>query len=154
MPLHKVPDSRTGKGVFIQYVPHSGPPIRGRPGPESDREAGQNLVSEPAHEDEENEQRKGRQQRTITWTASRKQTAFTTRHMDSTDVPEHAAKPPLLPFIFITLLDFCIHPILERDCSVMSVIFQCTTVSTALKLMGTMTFCFHLEITSFVLYET
>lgn len=114
MPLHKVPDSRTGKGVFIQYVPHSGPPIRGRPGPESDREAGQNLVSEPAHEDEENEQRKGRQQRTITWTASRKQTPFTTRHMESTDVPEHTAKSPLLPFIFITLLDFCIHPNLER----------------------------------------
>lgn len=34
--------------------------------------------------------------------------------MDSTDVPEHAAKPPLLPFIFITLLDFCIQPNLER----------------------------------------
>lgn len=72
MPLHKVPDSRTGKGVFIQYVPYSGPPVRSGQGSESDGEAGQNLVSEPAHEDEENEQRKGRQQRTITWTASRK----------------------------------------------------------------------------------
>ncbi len=73
MPLHKVPDSRTGKGVFVQYVPYQGPPIRGRSGPESDREAGQNLVSEPANEDEENEQRKDRQQRTIMWTAVRKQ---------------------------------------------------------------------------------
>lgn len=74
MPLHKVPDSRTGKGVFIQYVPYSGPPIRSGQGSESDREAGQNLVSESAHEDEENEQRKGRQQGTITWTASRETT--------------------------------------------------------------------------------
>lgn len=71
MPLHKVPDSRTGKGVFVQYVPYQRPPIRGRKGPKSDREAGQNLVSEPADEDEENEQREDRQQRTIIWTAVR-----------------------------------------------------------------------------------
>lgn len=70
MSLHKIPDSRTRKGVFVQYVPYKGPPVRGCPGPESDREAGQNLVSEPTHEDEENEQRKERQQGTITWTAN------------------------------------------------------------------------------------
>lgn len=72
MPLYKIPDSRTRKRVFVQYVPYQRPPVRGRPGPESNREAGQNLVSEPAHEDEENEQRKERQQGTITWTANQK----------------------------------------------------------------------------------
>lgn len=36
MSVHKVPDSRVGKGVFVQYVPHERPPIRGREGPESD----------------------------------------------------------------------------------------------------------------------
>lgn len=72
MSLHKVPDSRTGKGVFVQYVPYKRPPIRGRQSAESDREAGQNLVSKPANEDEEDEQRKERQQqRTIMWTAVR-----------------------------------------------------------------------------------
>lgn len=70
MPLHKIPDSRTRKGVLVQYVPNQRPPVRGRPGFESDRETGQNLVSKPAHEDEENEQRKEREQGTITWTAN------------------------------------------------------------------------------------
>lgn len=65
--LHKVPDSGTGEGVFVQHVPHKGPQIRGRAGSESDREAGQNLVSEPEDEDEEDEQGKERQQRTIMW---------------------------------------------------------------------------------------
>lgn len=65
MSIHKVPDSGTGKGVFVQYVPNERPPIRGGPGSESDREAGQNLVSEPANEDEENEQREGRQQGSV-----------------------------------------------------------------------------------------
>lgn len=59
MSLHQVSDSRTGKGVFVQYVPYSGPPIRSGKGSEFDRKAGQNLVPEPAYEDEENEQRKG-----------------------------------------------------------------------------------------------
>lgn len=65
MSLHKVPNFGTGKGVLVQYVPHQRPQIRGRKGTESDREAGQNLVSEPANEDEENEQGQERQQGTI-----------------------------------------------------------------------------------------
>lgn len=94
MPLYKIPDSRTRKRVFVQYVPYQRPPVRGRPGPESNREAGQNLVSEPAHEDEENEQRKERQQGTIKWTAHQKTVPVPTSDMDSTDLRKRI--PPWL----------------------------------------------------------
>lgn len=109
MSLHKVPDSRTGKGVSVQYVPYKRPPIRGRQSAESDREAGQNLVSEPENEDEEDEQRKDRQQRPIMWTTVTKQPTITTSLMDSTDVPKHTTSAPLL-LIFITFVGFfCIN---------------------------------------------
>lgn len=95
LPLHKVPDSGTGKGVFVQYVPNKGPPVRGGQGPESDRETGQDLVSEPAHEDEENEQRKGRNERTLMWTAVRATRTDHCSHWDRwTDVSKHTMTPP------------------------------------------------------------
>lgn len=108
MPLHKVPNSGTGKGVFVQYVPNQRPEIRSGPGPESDREAGQDLVSEPADEDEENEQRKERQQRTIIWTQTSRiittiDTTWTAQMYQNTLL---SLLLLLFLFIFITLLDF------------------------------------------------
>lgn len=109
MPIYKVPDSRTGKGVFVQYVPNQRPPIRGGSGSESDREAGQNLVSEPANEDEENEQRKGRQQGSVIGLQRQNNHINHYIHLDSTDVPKHPP-PPIHVLIFITLLDFVLTP--------------------------------------------
>ncbi|POI18800.1 hypothetical protein CIB84_017456 [Bambusicola thoracicus] len=55
MSVHKVSDPGTGKRVFIQYVPHTGPEVRSSPSPKSHGTPSQNLVSEQANENEENE---------------------------------------------------------------------------------------------------
>lgn len=103
MPVYQIPDSRTRERVFVQYVPDQRPPLRGRPGAEPNREAGQNLVSEPAHEDEENEQRKERQQGTITWSASQYAAPAPSSSVDSTDLRQPI--PPVFLLISAGVLD-------------------------------------------------
>ena len=55
LPLHQVPDAGTGEGVSLQYVFNQGPSVRGGPGSQPHRAAGQNLVSKPEDEDEQDE---------------------------------------------------------------------------------------------------
>ena len=58
MPLHKVPDLGVGEGVSVQYVSDPRAPPRDQPVRQPDRQAGQDLVSEPQDEAEEDEQGK------------------------------------------------------------------------------------------------
>lgn len=53
--LHEISNFRAGKGIFVQHVPDPGPSVRSGTRPQTDRAAGQNLVSESTHENEENE---------------------------------------------------------------------------------------------------
>lgn len=55
LPLYQVSDAGTGEGVSLQYVFNQGPSVRGGPGSQPHRAAGQNLVSEPEDEDEKDE---------------------------------------------------------------------------------------------------
>jgi len=55
LPVHQVPDAGTGEGVSLQYVFNQGPSVRGGPGSQPHRAAGQNLVSESEDEDEKDE---------------------------------------------------------------------------------------------------
>ena len=58
MSLHEAPDLGVGEGVSVQYVPDPGAPPRDQQERQPDRQAGQDLVSKPQDETEENEQRK------------------------------------------------------------------------------------------------
>lgn len=58
MPLHKAPDLGVGEGVSVQYVSDPRAPPRDQQERQPDRQAGQDLVSEPQDETEENEQGK------------------------------------------------------------------------------------------------
>ena len=58
MPLHEAPDLGVGEGVSVQHVSDPRAPPRDQPERQPDRPAGQDLVSEPQDEAEENEQGK------------------------------------------------------------------------------------------------
>lgn len=53
MPLHKAPNLGVGEGVSIQYVSDPRAPPRDQQVRQPDRQAGQDLVSEPQDETEE-----------------------------------------------------------------------------------------------------
>lgn len=55
MPLHKAPDLGVGEGVFVQHVSDPRAPPGDQQERQPDRQAGQDLVSEPQDEAEENE---------------------------------------------------------------------------------------------------
>lgn len=55
VPLHKAPDPGVGEGIPLQYVSDPRAPPRDQQERQPYRQAGQDLVSEPQDETEENE---------------------------------------------------------------------------------------------------